>query len=167
MSSYLCWTAGQKNERQSVVRCSVRRSHCQFYSYVTSCFLIKHISLWCFSDPESIDRNIIFQHDHAPLNLDNVVPNFLNQNFTNRWIRKVGRKEVPYCSLNTSLIFSFSGYVKQKIHNEPITGIQQLLETLMQDASFVKVKMSSSMARSLPEENLLKQNVGPIINYLQ
>ena len=31
----------------------------------------------------------------------------------------------------------------------------------------VKVKVKSSMARSLPGENLLPQNVGSIINYLQ
>ena len=31
----------------------------------------------------------------------------------------------------------------------------------------VKVKLKSSMARSLPVENLLLQNVGSIINYLQ
>ena len=30
-----------------------------------------------------------------------------------------------------------------------------------------KVKVKSSMARSLPVENLLPQNVGSIINYLQ
>ena len=33
--------------------------------------------------------------------------------------------------------------------------------------SKVKVKVKSSMARSLPVENLLPQNVGSIINYLQ
>ena len=31
----------------------------------------------------------------------------------------------------------------------------------------VKTKVKSSMARSLPVENLLPQNVGSIINYLQ
>ena len=31
----------------------------------------------------------------------------------------------------------------------------------------VKVKVKSSVARSLPVENLLPQNVGSIINYLQ
>ena len=31
----------------------------------------------------------------------------------------------------------------------------------------LKVKVKSSMARSLPVENLLPQNVGSIINYLQ
>ena len=31
----------------------------------------------------------------------------------------------------------------------------------------VKVKVKSSMARSLPVENLLPQNVGSIVNYLQ
>ena len=33
--------------------------------------------------------------------------------------------------------------------------------------SHYKVKVKSSMARSLPVENLLPQNVGSIINYLQ
>ena len=32
---------------------------------------------------------------------------------------------------------------------------------------FVKKKVKSSMAKSLPVENLLPQNVGSIINYLQ
>ena len=32
---------------------------------------------------------------------------------------------------------------------------------------FTKVKVKSSMARSLPVENLLPHNVGSIINYLQ
>ena len=32
---------------------------------------------------------------------------------------------------------------------------------------YIKVKVKSSMARSLPVENLLPQNVGSIINYLQ
>ena len=34
-------------------------------------------------------------------------------------------------------------------------------------ADGVMVKVKSSMARSLPVENLLAQNVGSIINYLQ
>ena len=32
---------------------------------------------------------------------------------------------------------------------------------------FLKVKVKSSMAKSLPVENILPQNVGSIINYLQ
>ena len=38
------------------------------------------------------------------------------------------------------------------------------LETII---VLVKVKVRSSMARSLPVENLLSQNVGSISNYLQ
>ena len=37
----------------------------------------------------------------------------------------------------------------------------------MLGASEVKVKVKSSMDRGLPVENLLPQNVGSIINYLQ
>ena len=36
-----------------------------------------------------------------------------------------------------------------------------------EDVWEVKVKVKSSMARSLPVENLLPQNVGSIINYFQ
>ena len=37
----------------------------------------------------------------------------------------------------------------------------------LNNSQVLKVKVKSSMARSLPVENLLSQNVGSIINYLQ
>ena len=43
----------------------------------------------------------------------------------------------------------------------------QVYNTQLPDDSVVKVKVKSSMARSLPVENLLPQKVGSIINYFQ
>ena len=53
-----------------------------------------------------------------------------------------------------------------KIRNEEVrrrAGIERELVSRTDK----KVKVKSSMARSLPVENLLPQNVGSIINYLQ
>ena len=41
------------------------------------------------------------------------------------------------------------------------------VKTLLIYPTIKKVKVKSSMARSLPVENLLPQNVGSIMNYLQ
>ena len=41
-----------------------------------------------------------------------------------------------------------------------------MLNSLLLSKEVKKVKVKSSMAKSLPVENLLPQNVGSIINYL-
>ena len=67
------------------------------------------------------------------------------------------------------------GYKKVKLHSNkpptfllsyPITN-EKTVNLMKVDMFIKKVKVKSSMARSLPVENLLPQNVGSIVNYLQ
>ena len=53
-----------------------------------------------------------------------------------------------------------------RVRNEEVRRRAGIERELTSRADKVK-KVKSSMARSLPVENLLSQNVGSIINYLQ
>ena len=62
----------------------------------------------------------------------------------------------------------YAHYVPLKnIHTVNACPVFENVLTVMKKKNLIKVKVKSSMARSLPEENLLPQNVGSIINYLQ
>ena len=74
--------------------------------------------------------------------------------------------------LNMSLLCNEDTFVdayvissESDIDNE--IGNEAEASCLLTCCNISKVKVKSSMARSLPVENLLPQNVGSIINYLQ
>ena len=58
-------------------------------------------------------------------------------------------------------------YWKQWCGNTTFNVIGSSCVGILQGQLLEAVKVMSSMARSLPVENLLPQNVGSIINYLQ
>ena len=68
------------------------------------------------------------------------------------------------CYFNKEIYINWCFVDVMKIHpTQPSLFCFKLEASLL----IPKVKVKSSMARSLPVENLLPQNVGSIINYLQ
>ena len=60
----------------------------------------------------------------------------------------------------------FNVYMDGGVREVNVRVFMKGLELLRNGGRF-EIKVKSSMARSLPVENLLPQNVGSIINYLQ
>ena len=77
----------------------------------------------------------------------------------------VGKSEVMRCSR-----YGTGGRMHVILNEDPLEEVDCFKYLGLQvaaDGSKVKNKVNPSMARSLPVENQLPQNVGSIINYLQ
>lgn len=89
--------------------------------------------------PIQIRETMWFQHDGAPAHYGNVVQEYLNNTFQNRWIGRGGPTQWPARSPDlTPLDFFLWGNMKRLVYSTPVENEMDLVARVVEAAAIIK-----------------------------
>lgn len=99
--------------------------------------------------PLAIRREMFMQMDGCPAHYAAEVRNFLNANYPNRWIGRLGPVGWPARSPDmTPLDFFLWGVMKQRVYSTPINSEAELINRVMECANHIKNEEARMVQRA-------------------